>query len=255
MAQISKFDDIINRISNGYTDTQPFYAEFQSTRQSMSMSASRMGWTLPIPNPLPTGVTAYRISKVISYSPGAFPLLIAKMVLLGTLTGAGSSPGTFVAGSGMPTATVLGAAGTRTYAGLWAEITTPISGTVTNFSTTWTDAGGTSRTLAVNLTTGAVAGSGGFLTDGTFNTQSTQASAVTAMSFTGASPTGVIKVYGAIPLAVSQDHYTTSPGVANNLTWQFQSIPLAAGDLISVIAPTYTQPQGSFGVIQYLGDT
>lgn len=257
MTAVTTFDGIISRISNGYSSIEPFYWESQTARASniATTSGSRVGWIMAIPNPLPTGVTSYHLSKIVSYSSGIFTFKVAKAVLLGTLTATGSSPGTFSAGSTMPSATTLGTASYQTNGEIWSEVTTALSGTLGTLSVTFTDQGGTSRTVTSTPSTGAVVTSAGFSFFASGTTVTGQGNAVTAMSWSGASPTGVIKIYGLIDLYNSQSKTNVAPGVGNNITHYFNNYPLAAGDVLALIGVGYTTAAAMTGWLEFWGDS
>src|SRR4051794_29099091 len=116
---IRRYDDFISQIGAGYWMSQPVYGDQQSSTAALlgSVSLYRAGVTKALPNPLPSSVTNYimtRFSYNHSGTSSTAPLL-AKVVNLGSIDISGAS-GTFTDGSTMPTVTECGVS--RTAAGI-----------------------------------------------------------------------------------------------------------------------------------------
>lgn len=255
---LTRFDQFVANIAAGYWASQPIYGDQQSSTSALlsGLSCYRVGVTKTLPSPLPTGVLSYiptRISINMTGLTAAQPL-IAKVVNLGSIDISGAS-GTFTDGSAMPTITECGVS--RITSGIViAEVTTALSATPGSLTITYKDQDNNTAetTTAQSLTGSAPVGDCGFIVLNTGDTGVTDITAATRSS--GSSPTGVIRFWGIIPLAMINIP-TASAGAGNMdnlLTGSFNPYRLGAGDTIKQFSIN-TSAHSVMGDIFFVGET
>lgn len=252
---LKTYDDFIAQVGALKTLYQPFYGELQAatsiafTGQFYSMQMLGYGKVLPS---LPSGITAYiptRVDVVLGVSTA--PLLIAKMVNLGSIDISGAS-GTFTDGNAMPTVTECGVS-RQIASPIFAEITTGVNATPGTLTVTYKDQdnNGAETTTAQTITVSGLARSMGLIT---LNTTDWGATDITAAArAAGTTPTGVIKFWGVMPIALISCPLVQTLEIENLLTLNFNPVRLGAGDEIRVIG--FTSPaKGMLGNIYFVGD-
>lgn len=200
MTAIVNHNEIIERITTGYSSLEPINGNYPTARASLLTGGLRgyRGFFSPtVPSSLPTGVTAYLPTQVH----GASSLLgtgigYYHMINLGNLD---LSTNTFTAGSTMGTTTFGGQTVSRSGI-LWAEVTTATNATPGNLDVTYVDQdGNTAEAIATAVITGsAVVGDGGFVR--LAGPDCAVREVTTASQSAGTSPTGVITFWGLIPI-------------------------------------------------------
>jgi len=253
---IKKYNDFISQIAAGITLSQPIYGDQQSSTARLlgSMDCYRVGTTKVLPS-LPSGVTAFiptRISWSIQGNT-ALSALFAKVVNLGSIDISGAS-GTFTDGSSMPTITECGVS--RVTSGIViAEVTTALNATPGSLQIDYVDQDGNAHetNTAQALTASAPVGDCGIITLNTGDKGVQDIVAATRSA--GTTPTGVIKFWGIIPLAIGYVP-TASSGVGtmeNLLTGAFNPYRLGAGDVIKSFQFS-ALACGLVGDIYFVGD-
>lgn len=209
MAAVTTFDALLARISNEYDETFVWWGDATSknTTANTGVNIYRFGDVKAVPGSLPTGVTAYiptEISTLVSGSATTGMILFAEQIDLGHLDISGAS-GTFTDGSAMPTRTELGSS-IQIASPILAEVTTALNATPGTYTVTYTNQSGTGSrvTSATTPTNSAALRSAGFLTLSTTTTNDTGCVDITAAArAAGTTPTGVIKFWGLIPIALT----------------------------------------------------
>lgn len=191
-------NDIVRRVCAGYEASQPFDNHSTSNRVAAHTttpyaSIQRAGHTRDIPA-MPSGVTAYMPCKAWIHATQNAPILVGRIIDLGSLDISGAS-GTFTDGAVMPTVTELGAS--RQVSGpVLCEVTTALNATPGSFTATYTDQDGNTGQVSTSaaLSASATVGSAGFLATlgGDHGVLDITAAARTG----GTTPTGVIKFWG-----------------------------------------------------------
>lgn len=263
MTTVQSYDNIIARISNGYSRLQPLY-EYTTGLGGLFSTTGMVGgagFSQKMPGTLPSGVSSFFVTA--GWNNGALSsvpsiALIAKWVPMGSLN---ISTNVFTDGSAMPTATELGA--TNTIPGmLLAVATTAITGTPGSLGVTYRDQNNnTAETTSAQAMSAAVAGSAGLII---LNTTDWGVVDITNMVRSGGStPVGTIALYGLIPIGVMPTSGTTSVGtlgiggVFNGLTDGFIMTQLGAGDLVGIIRTSSSlfAPASMSGTLYVVGDS
>jgi len=233
MASISSYDDLVNRVGGGFTLNEPFWGELQASTGALGGTQAALALLAcqkDTPS-LPAGVTSYiptTIGGLWSASSG-YPLLVCQSINLGTLDISGP---TFTDGSQMPTVTELGVS-RQTSGMVLMEITTALSATPGAITITYVDQDGNAAetTTAQNLpvtnsnihTVGAVI----------LNAGDTGVRDITTATRTGGTtPTGVVKFWGCLPIALLCSDATGNIHTENLLTGAFMLSQLPAATKI-----------------------
>lgn len=204
---LQKVDDILARISNGYAGEVRFYGEAQNgTNQFPNASTQaffrRMAYVEPFISPLPSGVSAYLPVEVAAVQVAFWQgLLVTESIVMGTYN---IGTGVFTDGAVAPTRSELGVS-RQIPVSLVAEVTTAITGTPsTSLTIQYTDAVSGSGVSSPNIfAAGAAnailksaspiyavaAGTSPFALD------------VTGVTYTPNAATGVLTIWGVIPVA------------------------------------------------------
>lgn len=181
--------------------------------------------------------------------------MINKMVDLGSLNIA--TP-TFTDGNQMPTITEMGVS-RQTSGAVYCEVTTALNATPGSITVTYVDQDGNSAetTSAQSLPTsnnGIKAGGFIFL-----NSTDTGVRDITTATRTGGTtPTGIVKFWGLIPIALMIGTANGSQNIMENLlTSGFNPVRLGAGDVVKVLvtAGSTTAAAALSGNIFIVGDT
>lgn len=253
MASVKSYNDILNRIGGGFSASEVFWGEQQTTFTSVVSGSSivhgRMAFVNPYPNPLPTGVSAYiPVFGTLVWPAGTSQFMIGKVVNFGSLN---IGTNVFTVGSSMPTVTELGVSEV-TASSVLIEVTTQLNATPGNLTVTYTDQGGTSglTTASQSLTASAVVGSVGLIL---LNSGDWGAQAVTgATQSGGTTPSGVVKFWGIVPLMFLNTRNVIP--IENLLTGQFNLNRFGAGDQLGVFS--YLTTTGAvIGKIYSFGDS
>jgi len=256
MANITTFDGFIERISNGFSRTEPI--EGHQFAASVNFGATT-GWNMH--GSIETRVIPTLESGVDSYIPTAISMvnstslsevIVVKLVDMGSLN---IGTPTFTDGSSMGTATMLGSTVNRVTP-ILAEVTTALNATPGNFTVTYVDQDGnaaettTSRALPVSAPVGAMA----FVET---NAGDYAIRDITAATRTGGtSPTGVIQFWGIIPITLLK-FYGTGTWIATDdfLTRGLNIVKLTSGDRLGFINLNSSATKRLYGSITYVGDT
>jgi hypothetical protein len=197
-------NDIVRRVCAGYEARQPFDDHGVANRVGIHSTTpvqnmQRAGHTKAIPA-MPSGVTAYMPCKAWIHSTQNAPMLVGRIVDLGSLDISGAS-GTFTDGAVMPTVTELGES--RQVSGpVICEVTTALNATPGTFTATYEDQDGNTGQVspAATLTASAPIGSAGLLPmlagdHGVLDISNAARAA-------GTTPTGVIKFWGVMDAVI-----------------------------------------------------
>jgi hypothetical protein len=153
----------------------------------------------------------------------------------------------------MPTVTELGTSRVMASAVI-AEVTTALNATPGSLQITYTDQdGNTSQSnTAVALTASAVVGTCAFVNLAAGDTGVRDISAATRSA--GTTPTGVIKFWGLVPIALVSTALGDNPEKMNLITQNFNPIRLGAGDVVRVFPTVSATAKRVFGMINLVGD-
>ncbi len=255
------YNDFVSRAAAGYRMSQPIY-DYTSTAPSNSSTwgtgnsnstLARVGTSKALPNPLPSGVTAYIIPRYTIRLTTAQPVIIAKLISLGTFDVSGAS-GTWTNGSVMPSAKVLGVSNTQLASAVIMEVTTALSANQGTFTLTYTNQSGTASQTSqtVSPPNSAPLKSCCYLglASGDWGVQ-----AITGGTRTGGTtPTGVITCWGLVPIGIQQvSGFATYGG--NLLTNRVNPLRLGAGDKIGVFCFSHQgAARATMGEIEIVGD-
>ena len=197
------YDDYITRVGTGHWLQQPIYDEVNANTTALFATNlknwQKMGFTKVLPSPLPSGVTAYLVTRLFVTSTNIdVSMLFGKLVDMGSLD---ISSNVFTDGSAMPTVTALGSS--RVLASpIFVEVTTGLNATPGSLSVTYIDQDGNTAeaTTAQAMGASSVAKSAGVAI---LNSTDWGARDVTTAARTaGTTPTGVVKFWGVIPLGL-----------------------------------------------------
>lgn len=253
---LKRYNDFVARAANGYIMSQPFWDESNTAttstvRTSQAAAIQRLGYSKVLPS-LPSGVTAYMVTQIFgSNSTFAGACLVAKLINFGSLD---ISTPSFTDGNQMPTVTTLGQSRQLASAVLM-EVTTVLNATPGNFTITYVDQDGNSSETSAStaLTASATVKSVGWVP---LNSPDWGARDITTATRTGGTtPTGVIKFWGVIPIAM-WNITPASNGVftGENLMTSGVNIPrLGAADEIGLFGFS-TTARGVFGQMVIIGD-
>ena len=252
---LTTYNQFIERISNGYYLSQPFWREQQTATAAFGSNLSnitRLATVKQMPNPLPTGVTSYIITRVsATCSIGAMSFLFGRLINLGSLNIA--TP-TFTDGSAMPTITELGDSH-ATNSPILIEVTTALNATPGSLTVTYVDQDGNSAetTTAQALGASSPIGNSGWIH---LNTGDSGARDITTATRTGGTtPTGIIKFWGILPICLmSASPDTTTAMQENLLTGAFNPLRFGAGDEIGGFIIGGTSAKAMFGEMFVVGD-
>lgn len=192
-------NDIIRRVCAGYEARWPIDDHGVANRLAVHTTTpytaiQRAGHIKSVPASLPSGVTAYMPCKTWIHSTNAAPIILGRLVNLGSLDISGAS-GTFTDGDAMPTVTELGASN-QVYGPVIVEVETALNATPGSFQVTYTDHEGNTGQLStsVGLTASAPIGSAGFLP--TLGGDLGVTDITAAVRTAGTTPTGVLRFWG-----------------------------------------------------------
>lgn len=263
MAVINSYNDIINRIGGNFWLSQPIWGEHTatstttiSTNDFAALATVRIGDAKALPSGLPTGVSAYVPTRVaVTTSVASQTVLVCKMVNLGSIDISGAS-GTFTDGSVMPTVTELGVSRV-TASPVMMEVTTALNATPGTLTITYTDQDGnsTETTAAHTLTASATVRSVGTML---LNTTDWGVQDITAAArAAGTTPTGVIKFWGIVPIAMlaSGPGLAGTPTLDNLITSGFSWLRLGSGDTYGCFAIGSNGAKAIVGDVFFVGDS
>lgn len=253
---LTTYNQFIERISNGYYLQQPLWSEQQTilvVSGSNLLTMQRLGRSKALPDPLPTGVTKYIITRVSVVSS-----IVAPSFLCGQLINLGSldiSTPTFTDGVAMPTQTELGNSN-ATYSPVLLEVTTALNATPGNMTVTYVDQNGNSAETTASFALGASAPitSGGWvhLNTGDVGVQDI----TTATRTAGTTPTGVVQFWGILPLCLMLASPATTTSLQENLlTGAFNPLRFGVGVDIGGFIIGNSAAKAMFGELFIVGDT
>lgn len=237
MASVASYNDLINRVAGNFTLNEPFWGELQSSTGILGGNQAALALiSLQRDTPsLPAGVTSYiptTIGGAWSASSG-YPLLVCQCINLGSLDISGP---TFTDGSQMPTVTELGVS-RQTSGMVLMEITTALGATPGAITITYVDQNGNAAetTTAQNLpvtnpnihTVGAIV-----LNAGDIGVRDITSATRTG----GTAPTGVVKFWGCLPIALCCSDGSGNIFTENLLTNTFLLSQLPAATKIAYFA-------------------
>lgn len=252
MAALATHNEVLARITNGYSAMEPIHGNFPVVRANpvTSLGAYRAFYVPNVPSSLASGVTAHIPTQVHGGCSilGVF-IGYYEMIDLGSID---LSTNTFSSGSNMGTTTFGGQTVNRSGA-LWLEVTTALNSTPGTLKVTYVDQSGNTAEAAAgaNMSASSVVGSGGFLrlngTDGAVR------EVTTAAQSGGTSPSGVIKFWGLIPISSG----VASGGHGSFVLDAFNKRPLyrlAANAVTGGITMGSTAAGGVEGSVRFVGD-
>lgn len=237
MADVQTYDELVDLISDGFGAGGLPMRNYLRGNGSSFLNGSSNGtvarttlgfYTLPS---LPSGVTKYRPTFVSSIAANGsnLSILVGKMIDMGSLD---ISTNVFTTGSAYPSRRELGTNSVQTSGLLYVHPTVTLGGTVGTLNINYTDQGGNSGTVAYAMSSGGNLGAFIQLASGDSGVQSITN---TTNRSGGAAPTGTVKFYGIMPIAISVAAPTSSMIGFNNLTTNFCFPELGAGDVIGLI--------------------
>lgn len=186
-----------------------------------------MGTIAVLPS-LPSGITSYRVLGGMARSSRDGVIKIMAEYVLGTIDISGTAGANYAA---MPTITELGVSRIIP-SPLYAEVTTALNATPGNLTVTYKDQdGNTAETNALSvITPSCVKGTAGIIA---LNSPDVGVTEVTVLTRSvGSTPTGVLKVFGLIPIMTMNIVTTNSFDVVNLMTSNPAPIDLPAGATI-----------------------
>ena len=256
---IQTVDGLIARISSGYEKTSHLYANSAVTRSgcfSGGATLVRGGFVQSVPGSLESGVSAYlptEFNIASSTSTQGGNVILAELIDLGSIDTSGAS-GTFTDGSVMPTRTELGVS--RQIAGpVWCEVEAALNSNAGSLTVTYTDQdGNTSQSSgAVTLANSAPIHSGSLLPLATGDTGVVDITAASRAA--GSSPSGTVRFWGIIPIAMSVAT-PSGVGIVEDLINSGMVRRLGAGSKLAVLYFSSSLTASSmFGSIRMVGDS
>lgn len=253
-----------NNVTNSglmYTRTDPFYADY-STAGATSliapglMTMTKVGTFRAMPGTLPGSLTAI-IPQYISYCTNSVGgVLIGKMVRFGSIDISGAS-GTWTAdgttSANMPTVTELGVS-RQQHSAIFLEVTTVLNATPGSLAITYVDQDGNTSesTTAAALTASAAVGTAGFLPLNAGDVGVRSISAVTRSA--GTTPTGVITVWGMIPLCMLEGMAQSVYYHQNFVGSFFNPIRMLGGEVLGMFVTGSAVVRGVSGYVVYVGE-
>jgi len=255
---ITLYNQYLSRTSSNFDSQEHFYADIQTTTVNLGgtvLAIQRAGSMVAMPNPLPTGVTAYIPTMVTGVSSlTTLTFLVGKLINLGSIDISGAS-GTFTAGNAMPTKTELGVS-RQVWSPLIIEVTTGLNATPGTLTVTYKDQDGNAAEAASAVSLGASAPvfSSGIVPLNTGDIGVTQITNATRGA--GTTPTGVVQFWGmSDPIALfPANPALNGPAVANLMTSAFHPVRLGAGDQIGVFIIGSNATKSTFGFISFVGE-
>lgn len=259
MALIRSYDDLVNRVGGLYSRAQPVQGEQGAATHNLLSNNTvwqRCGDTQLMPNSLPTGVSSFIPTRVtVSASTTDDAILICWMTSLGSLNIA--TP-TFTDGNAMPTVTELGVSNV-TYSPVLCEVTTVLNGTPGSLQIKYVDQSGNASELApaTAMTASAAVGSSSWvpLNAGDWGVQDL----VTGTTRTGGTtPTGTVKFWGVIPIALVPANLTNSsqtPVVEDLIIGAMNMIRLPAAAQVGCFFLGSTAAKVVWGDMYLIGDS
>lgn len=252
MAGVTSYDAVINRISNGKSFDIQVIGESAAAPANItagSVTVTRVGSNVTLPS-VPAGTTDYKILAGMLITNVAFPVMIYKLVNLGTLN---IGTNTFTDGSAMPTV-----GGTQSSGICIVEVTTALNATPGAFTATYVNQAGTGGKVSTSssLTASAAVGQCGILRFAAGDNALQDITAATQSG--GTTPSGVLQFWGCLPIATLLGNSGTTgnlPNTFNNLTSAFNFLPLAAGDKVGFFSTTSASATGFMGSFTVLGDS
>ena len=255
---LTNFNSYLSRIAAGYWANYPVWGEIQTattTLASNPTSIQRVGYTKTLPS-LPSGVTNFIASEVnISCSTVNVPILVAKLVSLGTYAPSGAT-GAFTDGSAMPTITELGVS--RQICGpILMEVTTALAAAPGTITVTYKDQDGNTAEAAAGqaLPASAAAGTCGWVI---LNSTDYGATDITTAAIAGAtSGVGSITFWGVIPLTImaGSPRDTGTIVTDNLLVNNLNPVRMGASDVIGFFTIGNTTTKAITGNILIVGDS
>lgn len=234
---VASYNDLVARVGSNYTLNQPFWGELQSTTGLLAgtqTGLANLATQKDLPS-LPSGVTAYiptTIGGVWSASTG-YPLLVCQCINLGTLDLATSA---FTDGSSMPTVTELGVS-RQTSGMVLVEAITAIGSTSGGINITYVDQDGnaaeTTTTQNLPVSNANIHFVGAII----LNAGDVGVRDITNATRTGGTPpTGTLKFWGCLPIAMCCSDASGNIFTENLLTSTFMLSQLPAATKIIYFA-------------------
>lgn len=255
MARSTTYNQLLARAAS-HGRRQPIWGE-QVTATTASIlagtpqiSLQRVGRTKALPSSLPTGVAGFIPTRFTVSSATGTALWLVRLVDMGSLD---ISSNTFTDGSAMPTVTELNTS--RALPGIvLVEVTTVLNATPGSLSITYTDqSGNTAANTAQAMTASSAVGSMGIVN---FNAGDTGAVDITTAARTGGTtPTGVVKFWGVIPVAMVYNTLQIGETV-DLLTTRFAPHFMGTSEELYVLAGSITSANTVVqGSVFYIGDS
>jgi hypothetical protein len=251
------YDEFIDRVSDGYYIHEMFWDENQVASVNLAsnlMACQRLGKCKQMPDPLPTGVTNYIVTRIsCACSTSAQAMLFARLVNLGSID---IGTNTFTDGVAMPTRSELGSS-IPSASPIIIEVTTALNATPGSITTTYIDQDGNAAqaTSAIALSASMPAGSSGYLTLGS-NDWGVQ-DITNVVQSGGTTPSGVVKLWGVIPIAFMPASAAVSTSHQDNLlTSGFNPQRFGAGiEIGSFVFGASVVAKAMYGDIFIVGDS
>lgn len=230
---LRSIDAYLARIAAGYSREVTMYSETLATTGVfgtglLGYAANATEFTVPT---MPSGVTAYRlVSATFFTAVTQTPVIIAKKIVFGSLN---IGTNAWTAGSGMPTVTE-GGVSRQKWSPIFIEVTTALNSAPGSLSVTYVDQDGNTAEAspATALTASAAVNSAAVVY--TLNSTDVGARDVTgATQSGGTSPSGVVQLFGLVPMAVAMNGAGANlPYHVNFLTHCFPPPKFLAGEKI-----------------------
>lgn len=251
---LTTIDGYVSQVGNNKVSVKNFAVDSVATSatciSSQLIAVQNMGLIATMES-LPSGVTSYKlVGGRFRASTITCTYIVAKMVDMGNINIA--TP-TFTDGSSMPT--MLEGNVSRVLSSQpYGEVTTVLNATPGSITVTYVDQDGNTAetTASMALTASAAVGT---MFPITLNTGDTGARDITNSTRTGGtSPTGVIKYWGVIPLAVFQPQTVAQYDLVNLTTSDICPVDVGAGDNIYLLCIGSGSAKAAYGSLFFVGD-
>ena len=247
------------RYAAGYGRVQPIWGEQDAATTATALAgASNISWqkvgdTKAFPSSLPSGVSGFIPTRAtITSSNNLGTCWLVRLVDLGSLN---ISTNTFTDGNAMPTVTELNTS--RAMSGIvLMEVTTVLNATPGNLQITYTDQDGNTAesNTAQAFAASAAVGSIGVVN---LNSGDTGVRDITnAQRTAGTTPTGVIKLWGVIPVAMMMNTSAGQGETVDLLTTQFCPQLFGTSEQLYVLVASVTAANTvCHGALHVVGDS